>query len=308
MTERLRLFDALTFSIRVIRWRPVHAAVYVAVIAILYLLYYAWAASDGGTAFYTRYADATLGLAAGRAGDYFAMMGVTLLVSLIAGTLFTAGGYRVLLRENLSPWLPLRLGTDEVRILGLFLIMFAMFLVAMIGAAILLTIVAVALSFALAGGGPTEQGTALVGTIASFGMLAVMIAMLYVFGRIAVSLPKSIAERRFSLGGWTASRGFGLQLLLAHGVLYLVMMVVQFALAPDLLAYTMSGMTGDPALADPAAMVEMMTRPYGDMTMLIAPIQAVFMFLLLGPTAAVVSWAGRQADTAGSATQSGMQD
>jgi hypothetical protein len=293
MTERrLRFLDALTFSIRVFRWRPVHSAVYVAAVAGLYLLYYAWAGSEGGTAFFTRYVEATQGIAEGRFGAYFAMMAVTLLASLIAGSVFAAGAYRILVREGVSPWLPLRLGTDELRVMGLYLVLFGMFFVALLAAGIVVAVLTVLVSF-LSGGGGAGAGPA--GTISLAGMLGMLIAMLYVFGRFAVSLPQSIAERRFSLGGWAASRGFGLQLLLAHGVLYLAMIVVQFMLAPDLMGYTLGNMGGE-AATDPSAMLQAMTQPYGNRTLLVVPVQAAFMFLLFGPTAALVSWAGRQAE------------
>ena len=292
MSDRLSFFDILTFPVRVFRWRPIHVLVYLAAVTVIYYIYYAWSASPAGLAFYTRYAEATALAAAGQSGAYLGLLGINMLVTLLASAIMTAGGYRIMVRDPVRPFRPLGIGADEIRILGGMLSMIGLFFVLAIGLSIALSIVVAVLGVvfaALGAASAQEAGMALAGLMA----VVLIIAISYVLGRFAVCLPQSIADRRFGFSGWAASKGFGRALFGAHFIIVLATSVVQLALAPDLLQNTMTESAG--GAVDIAAMAQAMSRPYGVLTFLVAPLQAVGVFYLLGPTAAVVSWRMQQA-------------
>ena len=291
MSDRLSFFDILTFPVRIFRWRPIHVLVYVAAVTLAYYIYYAWSASPAGLAFYTRYAEATAAAIAGQPGAYLGLLGINMLVSLLVSAILMAGGYRIMVRDPVPPFRPLGVGADEIRILGGILSMIGAFFILAIGLSIVLAIAVAVLGvlFAATGAASAEQaGTALAGLMA----VVLLAAIGYVLGRFSVCLPQSIADRRFGFSGWAASKGFGLHLFGAHFIILLATSVIQLALAPDLLQNAMTESAG--GTADIAAMAQSMSRPYGALTIVAAPFQAIAMFFLLGPTAAVVSWRMQQ--------------
>jgi hypothetical protein len=298
MSDQFRFFDALTYGVRTLFWRPVRAIAFIAAMSVIYGAYYLWAQTDDGIAFFTGYIQSSMMLAQGSSGDFFGNIGIIMAASLISGSIMAAGAYRVFIRER--SLLPIQFGLDELRTMALYVIvtvmMFGITLVAMLVLGILVFILMLVISPILSIGESSDPAQAAMygGLVGLVVMLPVMLLFGYVFGRISVSFVLTIRDRKISLGGWNASKGAGLQLLFSHIVIYVVLIIVQFLLAPDLMATAMSGMTDPAAMANMDAMVASMVNPYGDMLVFALPLQMAFLFLFFGPTAAVAAWDSRK--------------
>jgi len=298
--EKFSFFDALTYGVRTLFWRPIRSLLFIAAMSLIYYVYFLWAQSGAGMAFYTGYAESTTELIAGNYGSYFKSMGLMMVGSMIVGCIMLAGAYRVYVRDEPIYGLPVQLGADELRTFGVYIAITIILVGIMMVAMIPLVILVMILSFivgSVMGGGTADPAMAstMGGMIGIIAMLPLMFFVFYAMGRLSVSLAMTIRDKKFRLGGWQASKGVGLQLLSAHIVLYLVMIIIQFSLMPGYWATLTQSMTDPMAMQDSAAMMEMMTNPYGDNLLLILPIQMLTSFLLFGPTAAVANWDARKA-------------
>ncbi|SDM02313.1 hypothetical protein [Maricaulis salignorans] len=299
MTDRFRFFDALTYGIRTLFWRPVRALSYIAVVTLLSFGYYLWAQSDAGIAFFTGYMNATMDMAQGdfsSYGGYFAaLMGVSMIISCV----LIAGAYRVYVREQPALSLPLQLGADEIRTFGFYLVLLGMMIGVMLAVVIAMFILIIVFTLLLApllgsGGGDASQAGLIGGFVGIAVMFPLMLALGYVMGRASVGFALVIRDRRISLDGWTASKGAGMQLLWAHVVIYIVMLASQFLLAPGLMETAFSGATQPGVMPDPEQMAASMINPYGHWLIIAVPLQTTLLFLLCGPTAAVANWDARK--------------
>jgi hypothetical protein len=119
------------------------------------------------------------------------------------------------------------------------------------------------------------------------GALALIWAtLLYVAGRIGVSVPISIRRGRFSFEGWSASKGQGLSLLGAHLIIMAVSISIQIAFGFNQVSigFQITQPGPDVSSQDFAAS---MGNPYGVFVVLMVPLLVVLNILALGPTAAI---------------------
>ena len=296
MTERFRFFDALTYGIRTLFWRPVRAVAYIAALSLFYAAYYMWAQSDAGVAFFTGYMQSTQAMAQGDFGTYGGYFATLMAGSVVFSSVMIAGAYRVFVRDEPVMRLPIQLGLDELRMLGVCILIALIGMGLMILAMIALIVGVVVVGFFAGqmgvnlGSDGSAQDPAFAMLIGWVVAVPVLFLEIYVFGRLSVGFALAIRDRRFRLGGVKASNGAGLQLLWAHLVLYLVMMCIGFALSPGAMSLMTAAMTDPTALQDPALMAEMTARPYGNMAWLAIPVMSAMTFLLFGPTAAVANW------------------
>ncbi|WP_417493923.1 hypothetical protein [Maricaulis sp.] len=307
MTERFRFFDALTYGIRTLFWRPARALSYIGVVTLLSFGYYFWAQSDAGIAFFTGYMNATMDMAQGDFSSYGGYFAAIMGVSMIAGCVLIAGAYRVYVREQPALSLPLQFGADEFRTFGFYLILLGMMVGVMIAAAIAMFILILVFTLLLApllgsGGGDPSQAGLIGGLVGIFVMIPMMLVLGYIMGRASVGFALVIRDRKISLDGWTASKGAGMQLLWAHVVIYIVMMTSQFLLAPGLMETALSGVTQPGVMPDTDQMAASMINPYGHWLIIAVPLQTTLLFLLYGPTAAVANWDARKRAAAGTDT------
>jgi hypothetical protein len=300
MTERFRFLDALTYGIRTLFWRPVRALAYIAVITALTYAYNTWMQSEAGLAFFGDYMQMTQSMAQGRFEGSVGTFAVMLAASFLFSLAMMAGGYRVYVRDEPVLRLPLQLGFDELRLLGVYILISligtGLMILSMIPMMILVGVAAFLAAQAGVNLSDADGGqTAVVGAAI---MLFVLVPWLFFYGyvtsRLSVGLALAIRDRKFRLGGWKASKGAGLQLLFAHIVLYIVLMVAMFALSPGMLAMMTTAMTDPTAMQDPAIMTELTTHPYGNMAWLAIPLISLLTFLMFGPTAAVANWDARK--------------
>lgn len=151
----------LTYGVRTLFWRPVQSLVYIAVVSAGYAAYYMWAASEGGTDFFSRYAMAMTPAGMSDLGGFFQQIGVLMLMSFILGTIMYGAAFRVMVRENVRPWGVFQLGRDELNMLGLILliglIMLGITIIASIVMGILIFILSLLLIPVLAGAAMPHQ-------------------------------------------------------------------------------------------------------------------------------------------------------
>ena len=294
MSERVSFGEMLSFGFRTLFWRPLHSLILIAIVSAITFAYFAWAQSPSGIAWTAGYMEASLGLSVGDYGPYLSMVGTTLIVSILANSIYYCGIYRVMLREDPKPWLPFQLGADEARFVLLVVVFVAVGIVSLLGVMLVILIVGFVLGLLTMGGSGPMDGvlTAVLGLLA---LVLMVFPMTYVLGRFAVSFPLSIKQRRLSLGGWSASKGLGWSLVGAHILLYIVILVVQFILMGDvIMANFEMAASGQSVLSDDY--IARLANPYGDLLYPAVPVLAVLMFVLLGPTAAIAAKAG-SADT-----------
>lgn len=294
MSGQPSFIGMLTYGVRTLYWRPVHVAVLVLVASVVMYGFYTWSQSDAGIGFYMDFAEANLAMMLGDMTSYFSYMGQMLLVSLIVGSIFYAGAYRVMLRESPLVWLPFQLGADELRFIGLFVLMAALYLGITLAAGLIMGIIMLVLGFLVAmatsgsmGGSGSE---AVLATLIGLAIVVpVMIVVFYILGRVSVSFPLSIKQRRFSLGGWSASRGIGWSLLLAHVVVYIAVLAVMMIFSWQSMMNYFAQSLDPQAIPEIDEMARQMANPYGSMMLIAVPIQTLTTFLLLGPTAAIAA-------------------
>jgi len=189
------------------------------------------------------------------------------------------------------PWLPFRPGLDELRFVGLFFAMAGILIVLMIAAAIAMFVLTMIAGLVFGGliaaqTAPTDSSAAWL--VAGFGLLT-YIPILYAMGRFAVSFPLTIKQKRFTLSGWSASKGQGWSLFFAHIVIYALALAVQVGLSWEYMSSTFLQATNPQAMIPAEQLAAQMANPFGGLMIIAAPIQAVMMLLILGPTAAIAA-------------------
>tara|TARA_R110000868_G_scaffold51823_7_gene163873 strand:+ start:7978 stop:8946 length:969 start_codon:yes stop_codon:yes gene_type:complete len=300
MIEKFRFLDALTYGIRTLFWRPVRAAAYIAALSLLYAAYYMWAQSDAGMSFFSDYMQSAAEVATGGSGSFGGQVAALMAGAAIFSCAMIAGAYRVYVRDEPALRLPLQIGFDELRMLGVYILTGLIFMGVMLLAMIPLMLIIMAVIFLATQAGVDFSAAASTPSAApGIGLiLGVMVPMVlfevYVFGRLSVGFALAIRDRKFRLGGWNASKGVGLKLAWAHLALYLVMMLVIALLSPTMISTMMTAMTDPAALQDPAAMAAVTVNPYGNAAWLAIPVMSTMTFLMFGPTAAVANWDARK--------------
>lgn len=290
MSERASFGEILTYGFRTLFWRPVHSIILIAVASLAMIAYYTWAQSPAGQEFMLGYTAATMDPANIDLGAYFNFMGIMAFGGMVIGAVLYAGIYRLLVRENPTAWLPFQLGRDELNMFLGVIILGIIMIGVMIAAALAAFIVLLVLSFLLAAvlsGNPEAVGMA-GGAMAFVVMILLFVPVCYVIGRVSVSLPLSIKERRFSLGGWSASKGMGGSLLGAHILIVVLYVFVQLALSWELMAASFQmGLEG--STYSPEELAQLMANPFGNLIYIAAPIYMVMYIVMLGPTAAIAA-------------------
>ncbi|WP_339746688.1 hypothetical protein [uncultured Maricaulis sp.] len=298
MTERFRFFDALTYGIRTLFWRPVRALAFIAALSALYAAYYLWAQSAAGIGFFAGYMQSATQMAQGDFGSFGGYFAALMGVSMILSSVVIAGVHRVYIREAPAMRLPLQLGFDELRTLGVYILIVlidtGIMLLSLIPVAFLLLLLRFipGIGDFLGAAGDPNSPAAAVG-IMMIIMIPLMFFYLYVIGRLSVGLALTIRDRKFRLGGWKASKGAGMQLFWAHLVLYLVLIGIVIVLSPNMMSVMTASMSGPEAMHDPAVMAAV-ANPYGALIWLAIPLQALMIFLVFGPSAAIANWDARK--------------
>ena len=115
----------------------------------------------------------------------------------------------------------------------------------------------IAIGLSMAGGGQPGAGGAIVVVIALLAGLGLFIAAAYVFGRLWMGAPMTVATGQLKLfDGWVFTRGYGFGLLGMSVIIVLVMLLVELVL----IAILGIGLIGMLSAKGPAAVEALFTR------------------------------------------------
>jgi hypothetical protein len=301
MTERFRFLDALTYGVRTLFWRPARAGAFIAMASGLSFAYYLWVRSGPGTAFMSQYMQSTMSMGHGGVGAQGGIVVLMMAGSFLYSCAVIAGAHRVYVRDAPLLSLPLRLGMDEFRTLGVYFVIWVLGAAIMLVSMIPITILIMIAGIIIASTTGADFAAMDESQSAAFGFLTVMCALIptlllyaYVAGRLAVSLPLTIRDRRFRLGGWAASKGAGMQLLFAHIILYLAMFAAVLAFRPELGPALIAVLSDPVSPENSARLTAIATDPYRGLAWLAIPVSILLTFMVFGPTAAVANWDARK--------------
>lgn len=157
------------------------------------------ALSDSATA-----ADPTAAL--GALGSMMRVYAILVPLALIVSSVLNAAVYRAVLRPQDKGLGRLELGTDELRLAGLWILLW-LFLAGMFFAALFAAILAaVGLAAALAASGRADPATGLIAILTSY--LLVLVLFVWVSVRLSLAAPMTFAERRLRLfESWRLTKG-----------------------------------------------------------------------------------------------------
>lgn len=143
-----------------------------------------------------------------------------------------AAGFRAVLRPAETRFFYLRLGMDELRLLGLFLVLALIAFLAEVVAVVAVIVIGIVLGLVLG-----KMAAAVVGTVIG---IALACACVWAIVRISPAGPLTILERRIDIGAaWRLSRGhfwplFGAYLVIALIVLAFYLLVMAAQMGPIL--------------------------------------------------------------------------
>ena len=141
-----------------------------------------------------------------RMGSSMAFMPLISIGGIVVSLMAQAAWLRLLVREELAPIIPFRIGGDELHLfvtnLGLIAIGVGFYFAAMF----LMVIVGVMAAMAFSGGGEAGAGLA-AGLAIGIFVLALLFAALFIAIRVSAAPALSILDKRIVFPGWSATKG-----------------------------------------------------------------------------------------------------
>lgn len=159
-----------------------------------------------------------------------AIQPLQLLGGLAAASIIYPAIFRAVLTPEDRRWAYLRLGKTELFVAVILIVLFVLLFVAMF-IFLLVMIIPIGIGVGLAAGsGNGGMGVGMALLIFPLG-LAAMIAFAYVFGRLWMGAPMTVAQRELRLfEGWTLTRGYGWSLVGMIVVIVLIVLVFELLL------------------------------------------------------------------------------
>ncbi len=275
--------EAAFEGFRIIRREPKAAVVWgvfllvVSVASALLLLPFTRAATAGfGVTPGARPSPAVAAAIVGQVGRLYLVL---IPVWLIVSSVFSAAIYRAVLRPRETGFGRLRLGGDELRLVGLYLLMGVFFMALGIVVTLVGTMIGIGVSMAL------KSSAGGVGIVVGMVYLLMLIIFLWVGVRLSFAAPMTFAESRIRLfPSWRATKGrfwplFGCYLLawIFAALVLLVDLAVSGALA--------FGMNGGSMTR---AVTQLMRPDYSSVGAMFTPLY--ILRLLVGAAFGVVMW------------------
>ena len=143
-------------------------------------------------------ADPTLAM--GAIAGLFGQLMLVYLAFFVLYTVLLTAAQRAVLRPEESGFAYLRFGADELRQIGLWIVIGLLFSV--------VYFISIAVLFIVAGAGAAGGGTAGLGIAAIIGIIAIFCLMLFLWVRVSLAFPLTLLRERVVLGeAWRLSRG-----------------------------------------------------------------------------------------------------
>ena len=241
-----------------------------------------------------------------RMGGSIALMPLISIGGVVVSLMAQAAWLRLLVREEIAPIIPFRIGGDELNLfvtnLGLIAIGFGVYFASMI----LMVILGVTAGLAFSGGGDASAGLA-AGLVIGIFVLALLFVALFIAVRVSAAPALSILEKRIAFPGWSATKGVFWPVLgsyIVAGILIFILssvvgMIVNFAflgaLWPTLSElFTMAQMGQEP---EPDQIVTLLTDSLTEPGTIISLVAAGLLSVILRSFADAI-WHGVGAYTA----------
>lgn len=222
-------------------------------VAIWALIYIAFTVGTGALAVQGISSDLA-GLQSGMISPMNAIGGGLLIafLALLFAAIMNCAIYRLVLRPGDGGFASLKVGGDEFRMMGLYLILIVAGI--FLGLILALLMVFVMGGAALAGGGSGGAGL-----FAALVMIAMFVGIIYFAVRLSLVFPMTFLRRRIAIDdGWALSRGYFWKLFLAYLVIWVILIVIQTVVpqAPGQASFIETVQ----AFRDPAAMQALQAR------------------------------------------------
>jgi hypothetical protein len=159
-------------------------------------------------------------------GSFFARLLLLYPLFFCLYTVLLTAAQRAVLRPEESSFASIRLGGDELRMIGLALFLGFLFMIGYFIAVAILALVAAAT-------GAATGGTGSMGPVMIVGFLIILCLVLFFWVRLSLAFPLTLMRRRFVLGeAWTLSGGHVWTLL--GGYLVLMLIIVALVIGASL--------------------------------------------------------------------------
>jgi len=223
--------DVALTGFRIVRERPRVVAIWAAVQFVISLIFTIGMVGWAGPALTSL--NALNGAPSKDPSQAMALLGqlapfylVALTLSLVIYSIVYATMSRAVLRPSEEGFAYLRLGADELRQLGLLLLIVGIGIVAYIALIIALVVILVPVSI-MTGAGHGAGGSLMAGLIAVLVAIAAIGAWIYVWVRLSLASPMTFATRRVDLfGSWRLTRGLFWPLFGAYAVAVILAAIV----------------------------------------------------------------------------------
>jgi hypothetical protein len=187
-------------------------------------------------------------------GSFFGKMVLLELAFLCLYTILLTAAQRAVLRPEEGGLAFIRIGGDELRMIGLALFLGFLFMIGYFIAAAILGVIMVAVG--MASGAPGAMAPA-----AIIGVLIILCLLMFFWVRVSLAFPLTLMRRRFVLGeAWRLSRGHFWTLFGGYIVLILIVLglaiIASFALQGSYWSQLMSGLTAPEAQRAARAQME----------------------------------------------------
>lgn len=150
------------------------------------------------------------------------------ILGLLAALAFQGAWLRFLVRGEIAPIIPFRLGGDEVRLLGVNLLYFGVAIAAYIGVGFALATIGITGGGIIAvSGDNTAIGAAGFGLVMFFGSLALIASMIFISVKLSTAPALTIHDRKFRFfQSWEATNGVFWPMLLSYIAVGAIIMIV----------------------------------------------------------------------------------
>jgi hypothetical protein len=141
-----------------------------------------------------------------RMGSSMALMPLISIGGVVVSLLAQAAWLRLLVREEIAPVFPFRIGSDELHLFVTNLGLIAIGVGAYFAFSFLMVIAAFGAAAAFSGGG--EAGAAIAaGLVVGISLLVFLILALFIAVRVSAAPALSILQKRIAFPGWSATKG-----------------------------------------------------------------------------------------------------
>ncbi len=231
-------------------------------------------------------------------GSLFGFIGLLFLGMVVIGTVVIAAALRAELEPEKSAFGYLRLGGQEMWVLGANVVLFIVFAAVgfVLGIPLAIVTAALGLSAAAGGGFPQNPGgmvqamSGMIG-IRLLGQLAIQVVVVWLWCRLGPGVVMTFKERQFRLfESWNLTKGHAWRIFLSMLLVWLIMMAILFVAYIIIIAVAVGTIATVPGISDPTTFF---ARPPSEWISIFGPtafVVGLVMVVMIGVSVAL-RWA-----------------